>query len=95
MHISKIENWKGKFKNARFNIHNENERKDIRDGDKNMSRPRAISKINLVVVTFNGDKKSFEMFIESLILEYLNSCSIAKSEPQNFIGKVENNMKSA
>lgn len=71
--INKIKNWKGKFKNARFNIHNENERKDIRD----------------------GDKKSFEMFIESLILEYLNSCSIAKSEPKNFIGKVENNMKSA
>lgn len=69
--INKIKNWKGKFKNARFNIHKENERKDIREGDKNMSRPRAIPKINSVVVTFNGDKKSFEMFIESLILDYL------------------------
>ena len=73
----------------------DNERKDIREGDKNMSRPRAIPKINSVVVTYKGDKKSFEMFIESLILDYLNSCSIAKSEPQGFIGKVENNMKSA
>jgi len=60
-----------------------------------MSRPREIPKINSVVVTFNGDKKSFETFMESLILDYLNSCSIAKSEPQSFIGKVENNMKSA
>lgn len=60
-----------------------------------MSRPREIPKINSVVITFNGDKKSFEMFIESLILDYLNSCSIAKPKPQNFIGKVENNMKSA
>lgn len=60
-----------------------------------MSRPREIPKINSVVITFNGDKKSFEMFIESLILDYLNSCSIVKSEPQGFIGKVENNMKSA
>ena len=60
-----------------------------------MPRPREIPKINSVVVTYNGDKKSFEIFMESLILDYLNSCSIAKSESPNFIGKVENNMKSA
>lgn len=60
-----------------------------------MSRPREVPKINSVVITFNGDKKSFETFMESLILDYLNSCSIAKPEPQNFIGKVENNMESA
>lgn len=60
-----------------------------------MSRPKAIPKINSVVVTYNGDKKSFETFIKSLILDYLNSCSITKSEPQSFIGKVENKVKSA
>lgn len=60
-----------------------------------MPRPREIPKINSVVVTFNGDKKSFEIFMESMILDYLNSCSIAKSEPPEFVGKVENNMKSA
>lgn len=60
-----------------------------------MPRPREIPKINSVVVTYNGDKKSFEIFMESLILDYLNSCSIAKSESPNFIGKVEKNMKSA
>ncbi len=62
----------------------ENERKDNKEVDKNMSRPREIPKINSVVITFNGDKKSFEMFIESLILDYLNSCSIAKSAPPKF-----------
>ena len=60
-----------------------------------MPRPRAIPKINSVVITYNGDKKSFEIFMESMILDYLNSCSIDRSEPQSFIGKVENNMKSA
>ena len=60
-----------------------------------MSRPREVPKINSVVVIYNGDKKSFETFMESLILNYLNSCSIAKSESPNFIGKAENNMKSA
>lgn len=60
-----------------------------------MSRPRTIPKINSVVVTFNGDKKSFETFVESMILDYLNSCSIAKSAPPGFVGKVEKDMKSA
>lgn len=43
-----------------------------------MPRPRAIPKINSVVVKYNGDKKSFEIFMESMIKNYLNSCSIAK-----------------
>ena len=60
-----------------------------------MPRPREIPKINSVVVTYNGDKKSFELFMESMILDYLNSCNIAKSAPPKFVGKVENNMKSA
>ena len=54
-----------------------------------MPRPRAIPKINSVVVTYNGDQKSFEVFMESMILDYLNSCNIAKSEPPEFVGKVE------
>ena len=60
-----------------------------------MPRPRAIPKINSVVVKYNGDKKSFEIFMESMIKNYLNSCNIAKSEPPEFVGKVEKNMKSA
>ena len=60
-----------------------------------MPRPREIPKINSVVVTFNGDKKSFEIFMESMILDYLNSCSIAKSAPPEFVGKVDKITKSA
>ncbi len=60
-----------------------------------MPRPRAIPKINSVVITYNGDKKSFEIFMESMILDYLNSCSIAKSAPPEFVGKVEKITKSA
>lgn len=60
-----------------------------------MPRSRDIPKINSVVITYNGDKKSFEIFMESMILDYLNSCSIAKSAPSEFVGKVEKNMKSA
>ena len=54
-----------------------------------MPRPREIPKINSVVVTYNGDKKSFEIFMESMIRDYLNSCSIAKSKHLEFVGKVE------
>ena len=82
---------KGKFKNVQFNIKIRNNK----EVDNSMPRPRDIPKINSVVVTYNGDKKSFEIFMESMILDYLNSCSIAKSEPPEFVGKVENNMKSA
>jgi len=60
-----------------------------------MSRPREVPKINSVVITYNGDNKSFEIFMESMILDYLNSCSIAKSAPPEFVGKVEKNIKSA
>ena len=40
-----------------------------------MPRTRVIPKINTVNVVYNGDKKSFEVFMESMILDYLNSCS--------------------
>lgn len=60
-----------------------------------MPRSRAIPKINSVVVTYNGDKKSFEIFMKSMILDYLNSCSIAKSAPPEFVGKVKKITKSA
>ena len=60
-----------------------------------MPRSREIPKTNSVVVTYNGDKKSFEIFMESMILDYLNSCGIAKSAPPEFVGKVEKITKSA
>ena len=54
-----------------------------------MSRRRAIPQIKSVEIIYNGNKKTFEIFMESMILDYLNSYSIAKSETQCFIGKVE------
>ena len=60
-----------------------------------MPRTRAIPKINTVNVVYNGDKKSFEIFMESMILDYLNSCNIAKSAPPEFVDKVEKDIKSA
>lgn len=48
------------------------------EGDKEMSRQREIPKINSVIVTYNGNKKLFDKFVEGLIKNYLS-----------FIGKVE------
>ena len=58
-------------------------------------RKREDVKINKVTIEYNQDVEAFEIFMESMILDYLNSFSIAKTEPQCFIGKVENEKKSA
>ena len=58
-------------------------------------RKREDIKINKVTIEYNRDIEAFEIFMESMILDYLNSFSIAKTEPQCFIGKVENKKKSA
>lgn len=58
-------------------------------------RKREDIKINKVTIEYNRDIEAFEIFMESMILDYLNSFSIAKTEPQCFIGKVENEKKSA
>ncbi len=60
-----------------------------------MSRQRAIPQIKSVEIIYNGNKKTFEIFMESMIIDYLNSYSIAKSESQCFIGKVEKEVISA
>ena len=60
-----------------------------------MPRKREDTKINKVTIEYNQDIEAFEIFMESMILDYLNSFSIAKTEPQCFIGKVENEKKSA
>jgi hypothetical protein len=58
-------------------------------------RKREDIKINKVTIEYNQDVEAFEIFMESMILDYLNSFSIAKTEPQCFIGKVEKEKKSA
>lgn len=43
-----------------------------------MPRQREIPKINSVTVIYNGDGKTFDTFMESMINDYLNSDSMSK-----------------
>ena len=40
-----------------------------------MQRQREIPKIKSVTVIYNGDSKTFDTFMESIILDYLNTDS--------------------
>ena len=60
-----------------------------------MARKIEVPKIKTVTVQYNGNSKEFDRFMESMIHEFLNSCSIAKAEQSNFIGNVENSEKSS
>ena len=50
-----------------------------------MARKIEVPKINTVTVQYNGNSKDFDRFMESMIHEYLNSCSIAKAEQDDWI----------
>ena len=54
-----------------------------------MPRQREIPRINSVTVIYNGDEKTFNTFMESMINDYLNSDSMLKCSDPNFIDKVE------
>lgn len=54
-----------------------------------MPKQSEIPKINSVTVIYNGDTKTFDTFIESMINDYLNSDSMPKSSDSDFIDKVE------
>lgn len=54
-----------------------------------MPRQKEIPKINTVAVIYNGDRKTFDTFIESMINDYLNSDSMPKCSDSDFIDKVE------
>lgn len=54
-----------------------------------MQKQREIPKINTVAVVYNGDRKAFDTFIESMINDYLNSDSMPKCSDSDFIEKVE------
>lgn len=54
-----------------------------------MPRQREIPRINSVTIIYNGDKKSFDTFMEAMINDYLNSDSISKCSDSDFIDKVE------
>ena len=54
-----------------------------------MPRQREIPRINSVTIIYNGDKKSFDTFMEAMINDYLNSDSMSKYSDSDFIDKVE------
>ena len=59
-----------------------------------MSKKIEVPKINQVIVQYNGNEKAFDFFMESMINEFLNSCSIANAEQTDFIDNVENSESS-
>ena len=59
------------------------------EGDNTMPRQREIPKIKSVTVIYNGDTKTFDTFMESMINDYLNSDSMPKCSDSDFIDKVE------
>ena len=60
-----------------------------------MSKKIEVPKINQIIVQYNGNSKEFERFMESMIHEFLNSCSIAKAEQDDSVSNVEKTEKSA
>lgn len=60
-----------------------------------MAKKIEVPKINQVIVQYNGNEKAFDFFMESMINDFLNSCSIAKAKQDDFIDNVENSEKSS
>lgn len=60
-----------------------------------MARKIEVPKINQVIVQYNGNEKAFDFFMESMINEFLNSCSIANAEQNDYVDNVEKTEKSA
>lgn len=54
-----------------------------------MPKQREIPKIESVTVIYNGDSKTFDTFMESMINDYLNSDSMPKCSDSDFIDTVE------
>ena len=80
---------KGMIKNDQFKNQRKRNRKDSKEGDNPMPRQREIPRIKSVTVIYNGDKKSFDTFMEAMINDYLNSDSMSKCSDSDFIEKVE------
>ncbi len=54
-----------------------------------MPRKTEVPRINTATIVYNGDKKLFNTFMESMIAEYLNSDSVPKCADDDFSDKVE------
>ena len=59
-----------------------------------MPKKIEVPKINQVIIQYNGNEKAFDFFMESMINEFLNLCSIANTEQDDFIDNVENSESS-
>lgn len=78
----------GEMKNDQFNSYQEHERKKRQERDI-LGRTRTEPKINQIIVKFNGDQTGFELFVNSLLSDYLHSGDIDKSQQSSFVNKVE------
>lgn len=54
-----------------------------------MGRTIKEPQIKNINVKFNGDKQGFELFVKSLLSDYLHSGDIDKSQQSSFVDKVE------
>ena len=54
-----------------------------------MPRKMEVPRINTATVVYNGNRKLFETFMESMIAEYLNSDSMPKNSDGKSGDKVE------
>ena len=54
-----------------------------------MPRKSEIPKINIVTMTYTGDKKAFNNFMESMIFDYLNSDKLPYGNNNDVIQTVE------
>ena len=54
-----------------------------------MPRKTELPKINMVIVSYNGNKKQFDRFMESLIYKYLDSDSVPNIEDETSVQKLE------
>ena len=77
------------IKNDQIRNQRKSNRKDSKEGDSTMPKQREIPKIKSVTVIYNGDTKTFDTFMESMINDYLNSDSMPKCSDFDFIDKVE------
>lgn len=60
-----------------------------------MPRKTELPKINMVIVSYNGNKRQFDRFMESLIYKYLDSDSMPNIEDEASVQKVEITDKTA
>ena len=61
-----------------------------------MAKKTEQPKINQVYMVYNGNQKAFEIFMASMIKDYLDNSEdkLPKTDPHKFVIKVENSVKS-